>query len=407
MATPDRTASPVDFLGPGTLLGYCTNVHAGEDLGAIEANLRTHAAAVRERVCPKGELPVGLWLPSKAARELREGEGVRRFADLLGSLGLRAFTLNGFPFGDFHGPVVKHDVYRPDWLTPERAAYTLDLAEILAELLRLREGDRVGTISTLPVCWGAPSLSPMTMGEQIGKVFRDLDVGLARLDDRTGVRIDVAFEPEPGCFLSELRDVEDVLNWIFDGRWLGGTGRGERIGLCYDICHAAVMFEDQVEWIERLARLGVPIKKVQVSSALAVDLSGTAAARAERLSALAGFQEPRYLHQTTLRRASGRVTLADDLPDALADRGGLEEAVEARVHFHVPAFAESLGVLGTTQGEIAPAIDAVRKHHGTSHFEIETYAWGVLPSELRSADLGEGIAREFAWTLGAVRGLRA
>ena len=43
-----------DALGPGTVLGYCTNVHAGATLGQTLANLETHAArAHHERATEK------------------------------------------------------------------------------------------------------------------------------------------------------------------------------------------------------------------------------------------------------------------------------------------------------------------------------------------------------------------
>ena len=48
---------------------------------------------------------------------------------------LYVFTINGFPYGCFHGARVKENVYVPDWRTPERRDYTNLLADILADLL--------------------------------------------------------------------------------------------------------------------------------------------------------------------------------------------------------------------------------------------------------------------------------
>ena len=31
------------------------------------------------------------------------------------------------------------------------------------------------------------------------------------------------------------------------------------------------------------------------------------------------------------------------------------------------------------------------------HFEVETYAWNVLPEEHQVANLADGIAKEMAW----------
>ena len=51
--------------------------------------------------------------------------------DLLARHDLYVFTLNGFPYGPFHGVRVKEEVYQPDWSYPERLAYTNQLADLL------------------------------------------------------------------------------------------------------------------------------------------------------------------------------------------------------------------------------------------------------------------------------------
>jgi hypothetical protein len=56
----------------------------------------------------------------------------------------------------------------------------------------------------------------------------------------------------------------------------------------------------------------------------------------------------------------------------------------------------SIGVLGTTQEEIRPAI-ALALGAGVKHFEVETYAWTVLPEHLRPVELAAGIADELRW----------
>ena len=49
--------------------------------------------------------------------------------------GLYVFTINGFPYGAFHGQRVKEEVYLPDWRDEERLRYTDSLAWLLADLL--------------------------------------------------------------------------------------------------------------------------------------------------------------------------------------------------------------------------------------------------------------------------------
>ena len=87
--------------------GYCTNVHAGATLDVTRANLEQHAVAVKQRYSPDRPMGVGLWLSAKAAEELVRSGGEGEFAEWLAVRGLVPYTLNGFPYGDFHQQVVK------------------------------------------------------------------------------------------------------------------------------------------------------------------------------------------------------------------------------------------------------------------------------------------------------------
>src|SRR5262245_26679909 len=88
-------------------LGYCTNVHAGVDLEQTQANLERFARVVKRRFSPQAPMGVGLWLSASAARGLLDGQRLPPFAAWLAEVGLVPFTLNGFPYGDFHRRVVK------------------------------------------------------------------------------------------------------------------------------------------------------------------------------------------------------------------------------------------------------------------------------------------------------------
>src|SRR5688572_6354395 len=133
--------------------GYCTNVHAGATLEQTRANLEAHAVDVKQRFSPERPMGVGLWLSANSARELQERGEVKRFGDWLGERGLVPYTLNGFPFGDFHEEVVKHRVYEPNWWQVGRLEYTCRLVDIMDELL---PAGLEGSISTLPIAWGNP-----------------------------------------------------------------------------------------------------------------------------------------------------------------------------------------------------------------------------------------------------------
>ena len=116
-------------------LSYCTNVHPAEDLEGVLEQLDAFAGPVRERA-GLDRLGVGLWLPAELALRLASSEADReRLRERLDANGLELRTINAFPYSAFHADVVKLDVYRPDWTDPRRAAFTLDCARVLAELL--------------------------------------------------------------------------------------------------------------------------------------------------------------------------------------------------------------------------------------------------------------------------------
>jgi hypothetical protein len=106
-------------LNHGLHLAYCTNVHRGETWDETFAALRTHTDAVRRRVAPDEPYGIGLRLGAAAAAELSakpgERDAFRRWLDETNSY---VFTINGFPYGSFHGTRVKEQVYAPDWSTP-------------------------------------------------------------------------------------------------------------------------------------------------------------------------------------------------------------------------------------------------------------------------------------------------
>jgi hypothetical protein len=410
-----------DVLGSGTILGYCTNVHAGAMYEQTLANLETHALSVRRQVSPDEPMGIGLWLSAQAARQVLEQDRAGELRDWLGSRGLLPFTLNGFPHADFHQPVVKYTVYQPDWSDPRRLEYTLDLVKILADLVP--EGAE-GSISTLPVGWGPDFSQKPEKLRLAGVHFRTLAEQLARVESEQGRLIHVDLEPEPGCVLTRSGD----LVGFFEQHVLpGGSEKMVRrhLRVCHDVCHAAVMFEEQAEVLACYRRAGIAIGKVQLSSAIRARLGALDEnQRTACLGQLGSFAEDRYLHQTAIEppAASGRTTaLFDDLPRALEMAGFCGERLQGhpddqialhvlrgewRVHFHVPLYLERFGLLETTQQAVVDCLAALRDFPGVRHFEAETYAWSVLPEELRVSELAAGIAGELHWVRQQVAALR-
>lgn len=376
-------------------IGYCTNVHAGANLQQMRENLATHAVAVKSHFSPDKPMGIGLWFSAASARELRENQQVSEFADWLAEEGLVPFTFNGFPHGDFHQSVVKHLVYEPRWFDEERLRYTRDLFSIHHQLLP--EGLE-GSISTLPLAWGSPHPTE-TEWQQAADLLVQAAETLAQLRSETGRLIYLCIEPEPGC---ALQYSDDII--AFYKRWLLPTGDEEmlrtHIRVCHDVCHAAVMFEDQSDVIDQFTRAGIKIGKVQVSSAICAPFGELAPeTRLKAFEQLSEFAEDRYLHQTMIRRTGHTDDqFREDLPAALrAVESPAALAEQWRVHFHVPIYLAEFGYLKTTQSQIEECLSATKQLEDMTHYEVETYAWNVLPAELQQPELAAGIADELKW----------
>ncbi len=375
-------------------IGYCTNVHAGVDLEATQANLSKYAARVKQLVSPNNPMGIGLWLAAPAAQQLLDSEQTTDFRDWLAAQGLVPFTLNGFPYGNFHNEVVKHDVYKPTWHDLDRLQYTKNLAAILDAIL---PAGKTGSISTLPIAWGKKSLTTEQWNSTVRQLLELVDF-LHELQQTTGRTIHVCIEPEPGCALDVAADMID----LFQNRLLpqGSADKILRhIRVCHDICHSAVMFESQADVLRQYQALGIQVGKIQVSSAVQVDFSQLAVGdRTAAFEQLTSFNEPRYLHQTCIREPNQSIHFHQDLSVALetvADPQSLENAWS--VHFHVPIFLESLGLLSTSQHDILECLEVCKSMPNLEHFEVETYAWNVLPEHLQQSDLAQGIADELLW----------
>ncbi len=389
--------------GPAHLT-YCTNVHSGESWPHTFAALRRHLPAVRRRLSPNAPMGVGLRLSSVASEALQDEGALDSLRDFLAREGLYVFTINGFPYGPFHGERVKEQVYEPDWRTPERLSYTDRLADLLAALLP-DDPELFGSISTVPGAFGAAAAAPGAV-EAIASAMLRQAARLAALEDRTGRRIVLALEPEPMCLLQTTAEAVAFFEAHLFGaealaRFAALSGRSAQaaerllrrhLGLCLDVCHAAVAFEQPGDSLALLHGAGIAVTKLQLSSALAIPRMDHAAA-----AMLRRFDDGIYLHQVVERGPRGLVRFLD-LPQALAawedDPVGEREW---RVHFHVPVFHAAAGRFATTQPMLLDMLASQRAQGISAHLEVETYTWDVLPQELRTADLDGDIAREVAW----------
>ncbi len=385
-------------------LTYCLNIHPTQDWPQARAALTGPVAAVRRAVCPDAPFAVGLRFSAEATHALAHPRARAELKEILAAHDYLAPTVNGFPYGPFHGTRVKDQVYQPDWRQPERARYTIALAGLMADI---NPPDSFISLSTVP-----GTFKPLGGGNEQRMADQLLGVAAAlhELCARTGRTVALAIEPEPFCFLETVDEaVAFFRHYLFSETavaalaGLTGLPRGEaaaalprHLGLCYDVCHAAVEFEDPAGSLALLRAAGVPVHKLQLSAALRIP-SVDAAARAR----LAAFDEPVYLHQVVSRRPDpfcpDWLRREPDLAPALARTDS--DGEEWRVHFHVPLFVDEIPPFRTTQDFLAEILRLHRAEPIAPHLEVETYTWSVLPPELRGDSIEADIARELAWVL--------
>jgi sugar phosphate isomerase/epimerase len=365
-------------------LGYCTNVHAAEDLAGILAQLDATAVPAREQL-GADVLGLGLWLPAPLAAGLAASTTRRvKLRRELTARGLEVVTLNGSPYRGFQADGAKAEAYRPDWTSPRRLEYTLDLARVLADLLP--DDAARGSVSTMPLGWREPWGAAEDAA--VRRHLDDLTQGLGDVVWQTGRAIRVGFEPGPGCVVETTAQAVAQLTQVDT----------DVIGVCLDLAHLACAWERPAEALGRVMEAGLPVVAVQLSAAIEVAEPAAAA------DVLAGFAEPRFLHH--VRAPSGPV--ADDLPAALAAlaESPLAEPAERgepwRVHFHVPLHTSLPAPLTSTTDVLRDGLAALlgRGMAGCDHLVVDTYTWNVLPGGYRPdgpAALARGIADELRY----------
>lgn len=377
----------------GLHLTYCTNIHPGETWEEIFSTLKAHVPQIR------GQEPfgIGLRLSGIAAKELASSPThLDTFRAWLNKENCYVFTMNGFPYGQFHETVVKEDVHSPDWLDTRRVSYTKDMAFVLAALME--EPGEAG-ISTSPISyrhWHSDRK------EVILKALPNILEVVLYLDSiyrESGKSIHLDIEPEPDGILENAAEfiefyTHDLLVTgvaMLEEKGIQNAGEMIRrhVQLCFDVCHFSVEFESPGEVIDALKKENIPVGKIQISAALR-----SADPQARGYDSLEAFNESTYLHQA-VGKIGTSLKKYNDLSPLLQERPVLDEV---RCHFHVPIFTTEFGGLDSTQFDIVETLQRCKEAPFTNHLEIETYTWNVLPESLEMG-LSDSIRREIDWVL--------
>ena len=388
-------------------LTYCTNIHAGGNWEETFTSLKENVPQIKSAVCPDKPFGLGLRLGNTASLELDQGH-LKEFKEWLDKEDCYVFTMNGFPYGNFHGEPVKDQVHVPDWTTQERLEYTLRLFKQLDVLAP--EGMECG-ISTSPVSYKhwfdseEDKRKALTSG---AKNMVRVALELYQMEKASGRYMHLDVEPEPDGFLENTQEVLDFYAEYLVPTAIKAFGEYQfnpekitellkrYITVCYDVCHFALAYEAPNWTFEKLKESDIKIGKIQVSAALKIIYDQDKVD--DIWNTLAKFNEPVYLHQVT-QLVVGKVKTYNDLPVILEKRAPF---TELRSHFHVPIFLKDYGLLQSTQDQIESVLAYLESHSVSQHIEVETYTWDVLPEDLKMP-ITESIARELNWMKSRLR----
>ena len=388
-------------------LTYSTLVHPADTWEDLWASVTRCLPSVKARIAPSEPFGVSLRLSAASAETLAgapaEREKLKRF---FAENDMYLYTANAFPYRPFKGRVVKEDVYEPDWRSEERTRYTMNVAEVLADLAP--EGISP-SIQTSPLGFKPNVTGPEIVESYTEHVLR-VAAHLVELEERTGRTVTLAIEPEPYCFLETTDETVDYFReHLYSGA--GATRLAElarlpvadahvalrkHLGIVFDICHQAVEYEDIAQSLQSLVDAGVPILKLQEAAAIHVP-----EVTDEVVDVLRRYAQTIYLTQTYERR-NGALNRFLNLEDAFAaweaDPDGAPR--EWRVHIHVPVFLDDLGAFHSTRFAIEDALAFHRRTPLSGQLEIETYTWDMLPDEIKTGDIVDYVCRELEWVRG-------
>ncbi|MGX1930142.1 metabolite traffic protein EboE [Flagellimonas sp. 2504JD4-2] len=389
-------------------LSYCTNIHPGESWDEVFSSLQEYCAQVKDKITLNEPFGIGLRLSHRSAEELLQGDELPKFKAWLKANNMYVFTMNGFPFGDFHYVAVKDQVHTPDWTTADRVVYTKNLVKILAYLL---PDHMDGGISTSPL-----SYKLWFNNEQLEEVkdkatfsLMSVVLDLVRVWEETGKLIHIDIEPEPD---GVLENTQEVISFYKDYLLQKGADIVQEhlncskteaqahilrhLQLCYDVCHFSLAYEEPRDVISKLQKEGIGIGKIQISASIKCTPSKDISLE-EQQKCLEQFDEPVYLHQAIVQKSDGQLVHFPDLKEGIQAMQD-ENFKELRTHFHIPIFIPDFQVLESTQDDIIKALNLWKEVNYTHHLEVETYTWSILPDHLQT-DITNSIARELEWVL--------
>jgi sugar phosphate isomerase/epimerase len=328
-------------------------VRPARDMREVIEQLDTYASDVRRRL-GADTLGVSLWLPPALAATLAvESRARARLRAELDARGVEVVTLTGLRYGDGE----------PDWSSPARLEYTLDLARVLVDLL---PDDAVrGSVSTVNL--GRREEWTVDRDRSCGRILARLSRGLAEVAWQTGRAVRVGFQPEPGGVLDTAAHTAAAL----------ATVDPERLGVCLDLANLACTWEHPADALDTLADNGISVIRVQVSAALEAADPATAA------GTLRGYVDPERGQPVTT--AGG--AYVDDLGRALDGGPPGPWRIRCRVPLHSPPPSPLVATAGVARAALRHLLGAVSP--ATEYLDVDPGEWCGRAADVPGAAAAE------------------
>src|SRR6204780_4881342 len=386
-------------------LTYSTLVHPADDWPQLWNSLNTYLPKVKARFVGNKAFGVCIRLSAKTAETLAASAAERnKLKKFLEDTDMYIYTANAFVYGHFKGDRVKEQVYEPDWRSEERTRYTINVADVLAD---------VCPAGIAPSIQSAPlGFKPRVTDDSVVRSYTDHVLGvvahLIALEDRTGRTVQLALEPEPFCFLETTDETIDYFtHHLYAGAAVEKLAKlahvpiseanealRRHLGVVYDICHQAVEYENIGQSLQKLVDAGVPIFKLQEAAALHIP-----EVTQPVVDTLKRYAKTIYLTQT-IKKMDGKLTKFLNVDDAIAPFEKDPGRREGGPHIRVPLFLDDLGEFRPTRFAIEDGLRFHKANPLSHHLEVETYTWDMLPDSLKSGDIVDYICRELEWVRG-------
>ena len=376
-------------------LCYSLNVFPHRDEGYI-ARVRSIISKMCDirrklKLTTSSPFALGLWLDAEAVNELKISANLAELKRLLSDNNFYIFTINAFPYGKFHNEVIKERVYLPDWSSKQRLNFTCDAADILAELL---PDGVIGSLSTLPGAYKFHSNSANLA--EIAENLTQCANHLADIKKKYGKTIILGIEMEPDCIWENPQEFCE-----FRKKYLTSEHAGKLIGVCYDTSHQELVEGAPGSGLRALQAAGVPIAKIQMSTALRTSATTEPV---NSLPELAKFADPIYLHQTRFFDSNKKIiTSFRDLSEiCTTDESAICQQTRSLVtHFHLPVFLHSISAnLAAATEEMDETVKILKQNPEIcSNIEIETYTYSVLPNAIKPESTEDMILKEYLYIL--------